>query len=96
VAGVGLPGKRPRCKGDTTTADTTQEPDLECNESVEETTVTDTPFQRTKGCAGYLGHLFAELDVLCFIERAFLSKHTMGTYNHYGLESLAVLSFCLR
>ncbi len=47
-------------------------------------------------CAGYLGHLFAELDVLCFIERAFLSKHTIGTYNHYGLESLAVLSFCLR
>ncbi len=48
VAGVGLPEKRPSCKGDTTTADTTQEPDLECNGSVEETTVTDTPFQRTK------------------------------------------------
>jgi hypothetical protein len=44
----------------------------------------------------YLGHLFAELDVLRFIERAFLSQHTIGTYNHYGSESIAVLSFCLR
>jgi hypothetical protein len=33
-------------------------------------------------CAGYLGHLFAELGVFRFIERAFLSKHTLGTYNH--------------
>ena len=40
-----------------------------------------------------LGHLFTELDILCFIERAFLPKHTIGTYNLYGLESLAVLSF---
>ena len=48
------------------------------------------------GCAGYLGHLFYELDVLRFIERAFLSKHTVGTYNHYGSESIAILSFCLR
>jgi hypothetical protein len=46
-------------------------------------------------CAGYLGHLFAELDVLRFIERAFLSKQTMGTYNHSGSESNAVLLFCL-
>ena len=47
------------------------------------------------GCAGYLRHPFAELGVLRFIERAFLSKHMIGTYNHSGSESLAVLSFCL-
>src|SRR5215470_16917852 len=46
-------------------------------------------------CAGYLGHPFTELDVLRFIERAFLSKHTLGTYNHSGSESSAVLSSCL-
>src|SRR5258708_16138404 len=28
-------------------------------------------------CAGYLGHLFAELGVLYFIKRTFLSKHTI-------------------
>jgi hypothetical protein len=43
-----------------------------------------------------LGHLFAELDVLCFIERAFLSKHTIETYNNSGSETIAVLSFCLQ
>lgn len=52
--------------------------------------------QACKDCAGYLGHLFAELGVLYFIKRTFLSKHTIGTYNHSGLESLAVLSLCLR
>ena len=36
------------------------------------------------GCAVYLGHLFAELDVLRFIERAFLSKQTIGPYHHSG------------
>ena len=47
------------------------------------------------GCAGYLRHPFAELGVLRFIERASLSKHMIGTYNHSGSETLAVLSFCL-
>ena len=32
-------------------------------------------------CAGYLGHLFAELDVLRFIERTFL----VTTQVSYGL-----------
>src|SRR5260221_356279 len=45
--------------------------------------------------AGCLGHPFTELDVLRFIERAFLSKHTLGTYNHSGSEFITVLSSCL-
>jgi hypothetical protein len=47
-------------------------------------------------CAGYVGHLFAELDVLRFIKRACLSKHTIGTYNHSGSESIAVLSTLMK
>jgi len=39
---------------------------------------------------------FLRTDVPSSHYRAFLSKHTIGTYNHSGLESLAVLSFCLR
>src|SRR5260221_13351718 len=45
--------------------------------------------------AGCLGHPFTELDVLRFIERAFLSKHTLGTYNHSGSEFITVLASCL-
>jgi hypothetical protein len=56
----------------------------------------ETKDRQIQGCAGYLERLFAELGVLYFIKRTFLSKHTIGTYNHSGLESLAVLSFCLR
>jgi len=41
------------------------------------------PVGQRNACAGYLGHLFAELDGLRFNERAFLSKHMRGTYNHY-------------
>src|SRR6266566_3387876 len=47
-------------------------------------------------CAGYLGHLFVELDVFRFIERAFLSKHTLGTYNYSGSESIVVLSTLMK
>ena len=43
-----------------------------------------------------LGHLFAELDVLRFIEWAFLSKHMIGTYNHYSSESIVVLSTLMK
>jgi hypothetical protein len=47
-------------------------------------------------CAGYLGHPFTKLDMLRVIERAFLSKHTIETYNHSGSETIVVLSFCLQ
>ena len=47
-------------------------------------------------CAGYLEHLLADLDVLHFVERAFLSKHPIGTYNHYGSESIVVLSTLIK
>jgi hypothetical protein len=47
-------------------------------------------------CAGYLEHLSADLDVLHFVERAFLSKYTIGPYNHDGSESIVVLSTLIK
>jgi hypothetical protein len=34
--------------------------------------------------------------MLRVIERAFLSKHTIETYNHSGSETIVVLSFCIQ
>ena len=42
-----------------------------------------------------LGTSVLVLSVLRLIERAFLSKHAAEKYNHYGLESIDFLLFCL-